>query len=200
MRTAALLCVLALPAPLTATQRSPAEQIADAVLPLPPAARAAATVLGYDDEGTVITLREGTNGFVCEADRPGNDVFYVHCYPAGLRAYIERERELVTAGRTGAALDEVLGPEVREGELEIPTGAVRSLLSGRINPATGVPDSVRLRYELLVPFATGNQLAIGDEAHGDLPYIMSAGTYEAHVMVAGEKRAWEERERVGTSR
>jgi hypothetical protein len=57
---------------------------------------------------------------------------------------------------------------------------------------------VTLRYEFLVPFATGPQLAIGDQARGDLPYIMSAGTYEAHVMVAGERRAWAEREGMAT--
>ena len=198
--TAILFAFAALPAALSGTQRPAADQIADALLPLPPPARADATVLGWTDDGSrVVTLREGTNGFLCEADRPGNDVFFVHCYPAALRPYLERERELVAAGRGGVALDEVLGPEVRAGTLEIPVGALRSLLSGRINPETGVPDSVRLRYEVLVPFATGPQLGIGGEARRDLPYIMSAGTYESHIMVAGEKRAWAEREGPATT-
>jgi len=48
----------------------PADQIASAVLAAPKERRAAATVLGYNAKGEVITLRQGTNDLICLADDP----------------------------------------------------------------------------------------------------------------------------------
>ena len=56
------------------------QQIAAAVLPLPKALRAQATVVGYAPDFGLITLRAGTNGMVCTATRPGDQNFDVRCY------------------------------------------------------------------------------------------------------------------------
>jgi hypothetical protein len=47
----------------------PAEQIAAAVLPLPAELRDAATVLGYDAAGKLVTLREGNGAMNGSSER-----------------------------------------------------------------------------------------------------------------------------------
>src|SRR4051812_28007958 len=56
------------------------QQIAAALLPLPEAYRATATVVVYDTSDKLITLRKGTGDIICEGDRPGNDFFTASCY------------------------------------------------------------------------------------------------------------------------
>jgi hypothetical protein len=47
------------------------QQIAEAVLPLPEPMRSQATVIGYGPDRSFLMLREGKNGMVCTANRPG---------------------------------------------------------------------------------------------------------------------------------
>ena len=58
-------------------------QIKTAVLAAPKAQQDAATVLGYDKDGAVVTLRQGTNNLICIADDPKDDKFSVSCYYKG---------------------------------------------------------------------------------------------------------------------
>jgi hypothetical protein len=53
------------------------EQIAAAVMAAPEDQRSGAKVLGYDANGKVVTLREGTNNMVCLADDPDRSGFSV---------------------------------------------------------------------------------------------------------------------------
>ncbi|WP_417558540.1 hypothetical protein [Mesoflavibacter zeaxanthinifaciens] len=48
-------------------------QIKTAVLAAPEMYRDGATVLGYNQEGKLVTLREGNNGMVCLADDPNKE-------------------------------------------------------------------------------------------------------------------------------
>ncbi|MBI1895963.1 MAG: hypothetical protein HYS04_05420, partial [Acidobacteria bacterium] len=48
-------------------RRPGSDQIASAVLAAPKDRRAAATVLGYNEKGEVVTLRKGSNDLVCLA-------------------------------------------------------------------------------------------------------------------------------------
>ena len=77
----------------------PADQIASAVLAAPKERRAAATVLGYNAKGEVITLRKGTNDLICLADDPADKSFSVACYHKDLEPFMARGRELAAQAR-----------------------------------------------------------------------------------------------------
>ena len=74
------------------------EQIAGAILPAPEEVRDGVHVYGYDVEGTLVTLREGTNDLICLADKPGDDRFHAACYHKSLEPYMARGRELRAEG------------------------------------------------------------------------------------------------------
>ena len=63
-------------------------QIKTAILAAPEAERAGATVLGYDASGAVVTLRKGSNNFVCLADNPAQKGFSVACYHKDLEPFM----------------------------------------------------------------------------------------------------------------
>src|SRR5687767_14584761 len=79
------------PAAVAAAPVSPppaAEQIAAAVLAAPADRRAGAGVLGYDEKGALVTLRESTNDQVCLADNPKETGFNVACYHKDLEPFM----------------------------------------------------------------------------------------------------------------
>jgi hypothetical protein len=75
---------------------SAGQQIAAAVLPLPEVLREHATVLGYAPDLSLVTLREGSNGMVCTASRPGDAEFDVRCYHQSFMPVVRRMRECAT--------------------------------------------------------------------------------------------------------
>ena len=60
-----------------ADMSSPEWQLKTALLAAPKADRENATVLGYDQSGAVVTLRQGSNNFICLADNPKQKGFSV---------------------------------------------------------------------------------------------------------------------------
>ena len=79
------------PAAAAAAPAAPApaaEQIAAAVLAAPKDRQAGAKVLGYDEKGALVTLREGTNDQVCLADDPKDAAFSVACYHKDLEPFM----------------------------------------------------------------------------------------------------------------
>src|SRR5437764_6056476 len=72
----------------------PADQINSAILAAPKERRAAATVLGYNSKGEVVTLREGSNDLICLATDPKEKAFSVACYHKELEPFMKRGREL----------------------------------------------------------------------------------------------------------
>src|ERR1700691_6256761 len=77
---------------------SASQQIAAAVLPLPEVMREHATVLGYAPDRSLVTLREGSNGMVCTASRPGDAEFDVRCYHQSFMPVVRRMRDLHSRG------------------------------------------------------------------------------------------------------
>ena len=55
-------------------------QIKTAVLPAPEEDKADAMVYGYDKQGKLVVLREGTNNLVCLCDDPTKEGVSVSCY------------------------------------------------------------------------------------------------------------------------
>ena len=162
---------------------------AAAVLPLPPALRAGATVVRLDDAMKPELLRKGTNGMVCIADRPNDDMFDLRCYRDFFIPVVYRAFQL---GYRVAGPK--VGEEVKAGKLELsrdPTAGYRCL-----GPAAGY-DAVRNEMDsriecwqsLHFPFRTASETGFPDEAdmpesqRRSMPYVMGSGTYWSHVMI-----------------
>jgi hypothetical protein len=161
-------------------------QIAAAVLPLPDAMRADASVLGYRDSKTLVELRKGSNGMICLADDPGAPAFHVACYHDSLEPFMARGRALRASGITGEQVDTVRFRELKEGKLKMPAGpaALWSLSgpAGSWDSTTNEVKGGRPLYVVYIPYATQASTGLPVIPGPGLPWIMFPGTPKAHIM------------------
>jgi hypothetical protein len=180
--------ILTLGGPASAQVASVQEQIAAAIQAAPEALRDGATVLGYDDEGRVGTLRVGSNQLICLADAPGDDGFSVACYHESLAPYMARGRALRREGITdGQEVNRIRWREAEEGSLAMPTEpATLYVLTGRgFDPGTGVVEEAYLRFVVYTPWATVQSTGLPDRPLGPgTPWLMFPGTAGAHIMIS----------------
>lgn len=164
----------------------PAEaQIAAAVQAAPAARRDGATVLGYDSEGELATLREGSNDLICLYDDPSDDRWSVACYHQDLEPYMARGRQLSAEGVTGQARNDIRWKEVEAGELPVPEKpATLYVLHGSdFDPDTGEVVDPYLRWVLYVPWATAESTGLSTQPAESAPWLMDPGTPGAHIMI-----------------
>jgi hypothetical protein len=169
---------------------APTAQIAAAVLAAPAELRDGAAVLGYDAHGKLVKLREGKNELICLANEPGNAKFHVACYHKDLEPYMARGRELLAQKVTGKARDEMRWKEVADGKLTIPRQprTLYVLDGSSYDAATGkVADSYQ-RWVIYLPFATPETTGLSTKASPSAPWLMSAGTAGAHIMINPPKK------------
>ena len=186
-RTSALLLTLVALAPIMGCQAqipNADEQIAGAVLPAPEDLRDGATVLGYDADGDLVTVREGTNDLTCLADQPGDDQFHAACYHNALEPYMARGRALRAEGVTGGESFTVRHQEAEAGTLAMPSepAAVYNMSAPleEFDPATA---KVTL-YALYIPYASQANTGIPEKpGPPGTPWIMRGGTPSAHIMI-----------------
>lgn len=158
-------------------------QIKTAVLAAPAADREAATVLGYDASGTLVTLRKGTNNFICLADDPKQKGFSVACYPKELDPFMARGRELTAQGKA-AEVFKIREEEVKSGKLHMPDKSILNVTTGTVNEATGEVTELYTRYVIYIPFATPESTGIPLTPLSDgAPWLMNPGTHRAHIMI-----------------
>jgi len=163
---------------------SAADQIAAAVLPLPPEFRAGATVLGYGADGRLTTLRGGSGPFHCLAPDPRVAQFHVACYHAALEPFMARGRELRASGVTGGQVDTVRFAEVKSGKLKMPDrGALYTLTGGKFDAASGAAPGANPLYVIYIPYATAATTGISERPARGVPWIMFPGTPKAHIML-----------------
>jgi hypothetical protein len=160
--------------------------VSSAVLAAPEPLRAGAEVRGWTEDDHLQVLREGSNGIICLADRPGDGRFAAACYHESLEPFMERGRELTREGVEGAERDERRWAEIDAGELAMPEAAMVYNLQfptedfdpDTVDPATGM----RL-HSFYIRDATAASTGVTDEpGHG--PWLMHAGTPSAHVMIS----------------
>ena len=170
---------------LVATETPSVEwQIKTAVLAAPAADRAAATVLGYDASGAVVTLRKGTNAFVCLADNPKQKGFSVACYHKDLEPFMARGRALMAEGKKADEVFKIREAEVKAGKLPMPDKSILNVTTGKVNEATGEVTEVYTRYVIYIPYATPESTGIPLAPIADgAPWIMNPGTHRAHIMI-----------------
>jgi hypothetical protein len=169
------------------TVQPPDVQIAVAVLAAPEDRRANATVLGYDEKGTLVTLRKGTNDMVCLADNPKVAALSVACYHKDLEPFMARGRELATQGVTDEKVrSDTRWEEIKSAKLAMPREprTLYVLTGASYDTSTGKVVDPYLRYVIYMPFATAETTGLSTKpVPGGGPWLMNAGTPSAHVMI-----------------
>lgn len=168
---------------------SATEQIAAAVKAAPAEFRADATVLGYDGDGRLVTLREGGNRMICLADDPTRKGFSVAAYHDALEPFMARGRQLRAEGKTSGEIFDIRETEVRSGTLSMPEGgSTLHILYGPEGYYDAGSDSVHnaiYRYVVYLPWATTETTGLpAKPTVTGGPWIMDPGTHKAHIMIS----------------
>ncbi len=184
-----LLFTLGSMAVFSQTKILPADvQIKTAVLAAPEMYRDGATVLGYNKDGKLVTLREGDNGMVCLADDPKKEGISVACYGAELEPYMARGRELIAEGKTEAEKREIRKEEIDAGTLKMPDEPamvyVVAAEDSDLDPETGELRNSKIRYVLYKPYMTGETTGLPTKPQAPgMPWLMDANTHRSHIMI-----------------
>jgi hypothetical protein len=186
--TAALVAVLAqspAAAPAPAAPLTPAQQIAAAVQAAPEERRADATVMGYDESGKLVTLRQGKNDLICLADNPKSADFEVDCYQKDLEPFMARGRELAAQGVKGKEKNETRWKEIEEGKLAMPKSpSTLYIVEGKgYEPATGTIAKAYRRWVVYTPYATPESTGLSTMPIPGGPWLMFPGKPTAHIMI-----------------
>lgn len=163
-------------------------QIKTAVLPAPEESREGAMVYGYDKDGKMVILREGTNNLVCLADDPAREGINVSCYSKKLDPFMARGRELAAEGKSVAEQRETRRKEAESGELVLPDSpSMTYIFSGDeedYDSSTGELKNGYFRYVIYMPYATTEETGLPDKPHAPgMPWLMDPGTHRAHIMI-----------------
>ena len=166
----------------------PDQQIKTAVLAAPEDQRATATVYGYDEQGRLVTLREGSNELICLADDPSQEGFSASCYHRDLEPFMERGRQLKEADKSAQEIFDTRESEAKAGTLMMPQQPaslfVYSASADHYDAPAGEVTDGSFRYVVYIPYATAEStgLPLKPEAPG-MPWIMDPGTHRAHIMI-----------------
>jgi hypothetical protein len=166
---------------------APAQQITEAVQAAPPAQRADATVLGFRANGSVTTIRQGSNELVCLADDPTREGWSVACYHESLEPFMARGRELRAQGVTDSGeLAQRRWAEADAGTLAMPEKpAMLYVMTGDgFDAASGTVGNGFLRWVIYSPWATPEETGLPTAPTGPgAPWLMFPGTAGAHIMI-----------------
>lgn len=162
---------------------NPDEQIAQALAAAPDDLAEGARILGYATDGAVVQLREGSNDFICLASNPANERFSSSCYHASLEPYFARGRELDAEGTSREDRYRIRYEEMEAGALATPVmSAAQYIFDGTWDSETLSAEGA-LRWVIYVPGATGESIGLSVAPVEGGPYLMSAGTPGAHIMI-----------------
>jgi hypothetical protein len=191
MKTTITYCTILFASTLAAAEvPAPETQIAATVLAAPAELREGAAVLGYNSKGELVTLREGRNELVCLASDPAKSSFSAACYHKDLEPYMARGRELLAQKVTGQKRNDVRWKEVAEGKLQLPREprTLYVLTGTGFDAASGNVTNAYLRWVIYVPYATPQSTGLSTKPSDGAPWLMSAGTAGAHIMINPPKK------------
>lgn len=163
--------------------------IATALMAAPAASRENCTVIGYNMEGAFVTLKEGSNEFICLADNPKQEGFNAACYHKDLEPFMARGRELKAEGKSAAEIFDIREAEAKAGTLDMgKPGSTLHIYYGpdaSYDPATGKVAAAIYRYVVYMPFATAESTGLPERPiEPNHPWIMNPGTHRAHIMIS----------------
>ena len=163
--------------------------IASALLAAPQESREACTVIGYNMAGEFVTLKEGTNQFICLADDPKKKGFNAACYHKDLEPFMARGRALKAEGKSAGEIFNIREEEAKAGKLDMgKSGSTLHILYGPdalYDPANGEVFDAIYRYVVYMPFATAESTGLPESpVEPNHPWIMNPGTHRAHIMIS----------------
>lgn len=161
--------------------------IATALMAAPKESRKGSKVIGYNMAGEFVTLKEGSNEFICLADNPTQDGFNAACYHKDLETFMARGRALRLEGKTSKEIFDIREEEVKTGKLEMgKSGSTLHIYYGseiEYNPETSVVAGAQYRYVVYMPWATSVSTGLPEAPKApNHPWIMNPGTHKAHIM------------------
>jgi len=164
------------------------QQIKAAVSPAPENLQDSATVLGYNQNGKLVTLREGSNELICLGDDPSQSNFHVSCYHKDLEPFMKRGRELRAQGLSREKVDSLRREEIESGKIDLPKKpmALYSLTGSgdAFDYQTNQVVNASPLYVVYIPYATEATTGLSSNpASKGAPWIMEPGTPWAHIMV-----------------
>ena len=176
---------------------SPEKQIMAAVSPAPAEMQDGATVLGYNSNGELVTLREGTNELICLADDPSVERFHVACYFKEMEPFMIRGRELRAEGLSREEVMAIRKQEIESGKLPWPEKpmALYSLSGSEdgYDYSSGQLQAASPLYVVYVPYATQESTGIATKPVSEgAPWLMNPGEPWAHIMISTGRMLGEE--------
>lgn len=163
--------------------------IATALMAAPAEKRAESTVIGYNLAGEFVTLKEGSNEFICLADNPAQDGFNAAAYHKELEPFMARGRELKAEGKSPQEIFNIREEEIKSGKLKMGSaGTTLHIYYGpesNYDPNTSTVEEATYRYVVYMPFATGQTTGLPERPkQSNHPWLMDAGTHKAHIMIS----------------
>ena len=164
-------------------------RIATALMAAPAESREGCTVIGYNMAGEFVTLKEGTNAYICIADNPNQEGFNAACYHKSLEPFMARGRELKAEGKSATDIFDIREKEAKAGTLDM--GKPGSTLhvyygpSTLYDPETYEVNEAKYRYVVYIPWATSESTGLPEKPYAsNHPWIMNPGTHRAHIMIS----------------
>jgi hypothetical protein len=156
------------------------QQISEAVKAAPEEKRTDATIMGFNDKGELVLIKQGTNEMICISDDPNKEGFSVSCYHKDLERFMSRGRVLKAEGKDRSEIFDVRAKEVKDGILKMPANPATLLVLSGADSTSAI-----IRYVVYIPFATPEStgLPIRPLVPGG-PWIMDPGTHRAHIMIS----------------
>lgn len=163
-------------------------QLKTGVLAAPEHQRDSATILGFNNNGEIVKIKEGFNEITCLADDPNKDGFSVAAYHNSLEPFMTRGRELKKEGLDFKQVFAKREEEVKTGKLEMPDKATLYVSTGDLNEESGEIENLYTRFVIYIPYATEETTGMPQRpgAPGS-PWVMNAGTHRAHIMITPPK-------------
>jgi flagellar motor component MotA len=155
-------------APLLALrQETPkANQIREALMPLPELLRDSATVVLDASPGKRVILRKGGNGLICRANST-KSMFDVYCHTQELDAFYTRFAQLALEGKSNSEIRDIVNAEVASGKLKSPpVGAAVYEMSGDSS------ESSLPLMAIYLPYATSTSTGLSSERDHYRPWLM----------------------------
>lgn len=163
-------------------------QIKTALLASPDILKENATVLGYNAEGELITLRKGNNGLICLASNPTEEDIHVACYSDKLADFMRRGREIMAEGKSVTEKQEIRKKEIDAGTLKMPSEpAAVYVVDGKAenyNSKTGELKDSHIRYVFYKPYMTAEETGLPTKPQAPgMPWLMHPDTHRSHIMI-----------------
>jgi len=171
-----------LAAPLAAQAQTPADQITQATMVLPPDLQAGATVVAYDKAtGARTVLRQGTNFIECQ---PRMDDGFTRCYNKALAPRRDLEAKLRAEKKTDKEVADAVAAAIKAGTLKTPPNGMMSYRG------YDKRDRIQNLWVISLPNATPEAVGVSTTSQRDaalegkgLPWMMLPGTPGAHIMI-----------------